>query len=182
MKKIFLYLICLGGVIFLLISRSRDMGNTLIFVDISSLLFILLPVLFTGVNYNLFDVILLFFFPLNRQKIFEKGEYYLKVLKFNRQKIFEKGEYYLKVLKYMKKNFILFSTLFVLMGIRLTGEAFLQQEKIELCIWVMTYHFIPLFYTLLLFVFVIVPIETAIEDNLKTSKDSNENEEKNILQ
>jgi len=164
MKKIFLYLVCLGGVIFLLISRSRDLGNTLIFVDISSLLFILLPVLLTGVNYKLIDVILLLFFP------------------FNRQKILEKGEYYLKVLKYMKKNFILFSTLFVLVGIILTGEAFLQLKKTELCIWIMTYHFIPLFYTLLLFVFVIVPIETAIEDNLKTSKDSNENEEKNILQ
>ncbi len=155
-EKVVLYAFVATGVLFSVIVRV-GMSGLAAFIDFPSLFWIIMGILFTGLNFQLKDVFTVLLYLLNRKTVAKRPQYYQTVL------------------REVNKNIFRFALLGFVIGV------FLCFTRIESA-WGLTAGImvgaIPLFYALVLMIFVIKPIETVIsqidEEKVKKNLDSEE--------
>ncbi len=155
--KVVLYVFVVIGVPFFIIGRIGATGFLMTFVDVPSLCWIILGVLFTGLNFRLKDIFTVLLYPWHKEKVEASPRYYKTVL----------GE--------VHKNIFRFALLAFVIGVFLCFSRIESAWRLASGIMVGA---IPLFYALVIMIFVVRPIETAIsrigEEELQKIDDAGE--------
>lgn len=111
-------------------------------VDFPSLCWIILGILFTGLNFRLKDIFTVLLYPVNRKTVAERPQYYEVIL------------------KKVNSNIFRFALLAFVMGVYFCFSRIESTWNLISGIFCGT---IPLFYALVIMIFIIKPIETAIK-------------------
>jgi len=112
------------------------------FFDLPSLIFIILGISFTGLNFRLKDIFTVLLYPINKDKISLKPKYYNVVL------------------RNVNRNIFRFALLAFVLGVYFCFSRIESTWNLISGIFCGT---IPLFYAFVIMIFIVKPIETAIK-------------------
>lgn len=139
--KVILYLFVALCVLFSVISRV-GMRGLYVFIDLPSLFWIILGILFTGLNSQLKDIFTVLLYPWRKDRVVERAQYYKTVL------------------REVNKNIFRFVLLAFVLGVYCSFSCI---ESTWCLVAGILRGIMPLFYAFVVLIFVVKPIETAID-------------------
>ncbi|MBU2528363.1 hypothetical protein KKF70_03135 [bacterium] len=141
--KVIAYVFVVSSVIYSVIARIGMSGLLSWFVDVPSLCWIIIAILFTGLNFRLKDIFTVLLYPWHKDKVSARPQYYKTVL------------------REANKNIFRFALLAFVLGVYFifTHYENLDIGRVSAGLLVSS---LPLLYSFVSMIFVIKPVETAI--------------------